>query len=69
MLVAQRVNDWISQHHPRPICANCIVEAIDLSSPAHSAQITAALGTTSDFFRGRGVCSFCRNQRVVIRAA
>ena len=69
MIVAQRVNDWISNDAPKPVCDICIVEGLGLSQQAHAAQITAALGTTSDFVRIKGVCSLCKNDRMVIKAS
>ncbi len=68
MLVAERVNEFIMGHKPKPVCDNCIVNALSLTAHAHSAQITAALGTTSDFSREKGECSLCKNERTVIRA-
>lgn len=66
-LVAQRINDYITQYGS-PICDRCLVERLGLTAHAHSAQITAALGTTRDFQRGRGLCSACNNERIVISA-
>lgn len=68
MLVAQRVNEFITKHSPKAICDKCICEAMGFNSHAHAAQITGALGTTSDFVRGHGECMLCKNERVVIRA-
>lgn len=67
MLVAQQINELITQHNA-PICDACIVQSLKLTTQAHSAQITAALGTTSEFERKNGVCSICKNQRTVIRS-
>jgi hypothetical protein len=67
MLVAERINDFISTHG-KPVCDKCIMDALELTAHAHSAQITAALGTTSDFTRNSGRCSLCKNERVVIQA-
>ena len=69
VLVAQRVNDWITEHRPKPVCDNCIVDGLELTTPAHASQITAALGTTSDFIRTKGTCSVCKSERAVIKAA
>jgi hypothetical protein len=68
MLVAQRVNKFIVDHLPDAVCDRCICEAMHFNSHAHAAQITGALGTTSDFDRRRGECALCKNERVVIRA-
>jgi hypothetical protein len=69
MLVAQLVNDWVSERRPKAVCDNCIVEGLKLTTQAHSSQITAALGTTSDFIRSKSECSICKNARLVIRAS
>lgn len=68
MLVAQRVNDFITGRHPDAVCDKCICEEMGFNSHAHAAQITGALGTTSDFDRRSGVCVLCKNERTVIRA-
>lgn len=67
MLVAQRVNDFITSHFPNAVCDKCICLAMKFNSHAHSAQITGALGTTSDFERERGQCILCKGERIVIR--
>lgn len=68
MLVAQKINNYITSLYPKPVCDACIVKALSLTKHAHSNQNTAALGTTSDFERDRGECSICKNTRVVISA-
>jgi hypothetical protein len=68
MLVAQKINDFITGHRA-PVCDACIVRELELTAHAHSAQITGALGTTSDFNRGPGECSMCKNERIVIHAS
>ena len=68
MLVAQKINDFITSRRPDAVCDKCIVESLGLTVSAHAAQITAALGTTSDFVRERGDCSLCKNERMVIHA-
>jgi hypothetical protein len=67
MLVAQKINDFVT-FRSAPICDGCIVDGLGLTTQAHSAQITAALGTTSDFKRDTGICSVCKNERTVIHA-
>lgn len=68
MLIAQKVNEFITSLQPKAVCDKCILEAMNFNSPAHAAQITAALGTTSDFTREQGECSFCKTSKLVIRA-
>ena len=52
----------------QPVCDQCIMRALKLKAPAHSAQVTGALATTSDFARNSGQCSLCKNERIVIHA-
>lgn len=68
-LVAQRINEHITLEKPNAWCDSCIVKNLFLTAHAHSAQITAALGTTSDFVREMGECSICHEPRKVIRRA
>jgi hypothetical protein len=67
MLVAKRIHNLIIAHG-EPICDGCIAEALHLTAHAHTAQITAALGTTPDFSQERGKCSVCKNERAVVQA-
>jgi hypothetical protein len=66
--IAQRINHFISGHFPNAVCDRCVCEALDFYSSAEAAQITDALGTTSDFDRRRGLCVVCKNERIVVSA-
>ena len=68
MLVAERVNRYITNLRGKPVCDPCLVGKLHLSSAAYAQQITAALGTTSDFDRQKDTCSLCNNERIAIRA-
>lgn len=67
--VAQRISDFIALQHPRAVCDGCICKELDFYSTAQAAQITEALGTTSDFDRRSGQCMRCERIKMVIRAA
>lgn len=69
MLVAERVNAFITSQYPEAICDACIVDGIELGRRAHASQITAALSTTSDFVRETGSCRHCGKRVMVIRKA
>lgn len=69
MLVAETVNNYITSKWPHPVCDSCIVKNIGLTKHAHAAQITGALGTTSDFVRERGDCVLCKCSRLVIKSS
>lgn len=47
---------------PVAVCDSCIVHAMNVT-PAQVAQITGALGTTSDFQRDKGVCGSCNQSK------
>jgi hypothetical protein len=69
MSVAQKINDYITAKAPAALCDKCIAEAVGLTNKgAHPAQVTKALGTTSDFTREDGTCSMCKSEKKVIRA-
>jgi hypothetical protein len=67
-LIAQRINDFVTEHRPNAVCDKCICEALDYYSSADAALIAGALGTTPDFDRRLGQCVLCQNERIVIRA-
>lgn len=68
-LVAEEVNDFVTRRKPTPVCDLCIVKNLGLGRRAHANQITAALGTTSQFVREKGSCPDCKLKGVmVIRA-
>ena len=69
MLVAERVNAYITRMRPNAVCDPCIADALGLGQQAHASQLTAALGTTSDFIRETARCSICGTKRKVIRRA
>lgn len=69
MLVAQKVNDLITGLCGEAICDRCIYDQMNFASHAHSAQITGALGTTSDFIREKSTCGKCGEVRTAISFA
>ena len=69
MSIPQQINDYITSKGGAALCNKCIADGLGMSNKgAHPAQVTGALGTTSDFTRGTGECSSCREQREVIHA-
>ena len=68
MTLASRVNEYITKRRPERICGACLARALSVRDQQTS-QIAVALGTTSDFDRGDGVCADCGKQQKVIRRA
>lgn len=68
MSVSQRINDFISSQRPKAICNVCIADGVGLTNKtAHPNQVAAALETTSDFDRRRGICGLCGKEALVIQ--
>ena len=68
MIIAERVNAYIVRRRPDAICDACIAKALDLRHPQAN-RVTMALGTTSDFHRGYGVCADCGKEMMVTSRA
>ena len=68
MNIAERVNAYIIRRGPEAICDACIAKALDLRHQQAN-RVTMALGTTSDFHRGYGVCADCRKEQKVTSRA
>jgi len=68
MAVAQTINDLLTQRAPDSLCDDCIAEALNLKRRQQSAQVTQALGTTSDFTRLINICSNCGDDKTVTQA-
>jgi hypothetical protein len=68
--VPQKINDFITQHRPQPVCNKSIAVGVGLSNDtAHPAQVTGAFATTNDFVQEYGIYSICKNSKKVIRRA
>ena len=68
MIIAERVNQFITQRRPAAICDACIASALALRHQQAN-RVTMALGTTSDFVRDQGTCVDCgKEQKVTQRA-
>ena len=69
MMIAERVNEFITAKRPAAFCDDCIAEELELSRRQQAHRVTSALGTTSNFQRGQGICSRCGEDRLVICCA
>ena len=66
MFIARKINDFVTARQPNAVCDGCIGRALNLST--QTSQMTAALGTTSDFAREKGICAICKTKKVVIHS-
>ena len=69
MLIAERVNKFITDHMPDAFCDDCIAEELGLSRRQQAHRVTSALATTADFRREVDSCSLCGKEKKVIRHA
>jgi len=67
MILAYRVNCYISGRRPAALCDTCIAQALGVSGQQAN-RVTMALGTTGDFDRRKGVCGDCGKEQKVIFA-
>lgn len=66
MIIAQRVNDYLTKRRPDEVCDSCVAGHLDMRHQQAN-RVTMALGTTSDFTRELGVCSDCARELVTTR--
>ena len=68
MIIAQRVNDYLTGRRPDEICDGCVAATLGLRHQQAN-RVTMALGTTSDFTRELGLCVDCDRELVTTRKA
>jgi len=66
MIIAERVNQYLTGRRPDEICDGCVAAHLKLRHQQAN-RVTMALGTTSDFTRGAGLCVDCGRELVTTR--
>lgn len=66
MMIAERVNAFITSRRPDEICDSCVADHLDLRHQQAN-RVTMALGTTSDFTRQHSVCADCDRELITTR--
>jgi hypothetical protein len=66
VIIAERVNDYITKRRPDAICDGCVATHLKLRHQQAN-RVTMALGTTSDFTREHVVCADCDRELVTTR--
>lgn len=66
MIIAERVNQYITKRRPAGVCDACVAQALDLRHQQAN-RVTMALGTTSDFDRTVDLCMDCDKEQKVTR--
>ena len=66
MIIAERVNEYLTKRRPDEVCDGCVAAHLKLRHQQAN-RVTMALGTTSDFVRGTGRCSDCDRELVTTR--
>jgi hypothetical protein len=66
MIIAEQVNQYLTQRRPNEICDSCVAGHLKLRHQQAN-RVTMALGTTSDFTRGPGVCADCDRELITTR--
>ncbi|MGV7123071.1 hypothetical protein [Sphingopyxis sp. 550A] len=65
--IAERVEALVRRMDGTPVCDECIVDRLDLSSLAQASVVTSTAGGTGGFERLKGPCGLCGEPRHVIR--
>ena len=66
---ADRLANFLSEHRGQAFCLHCLAVAIGDYRQTHDMHVQRAmrnLGTTHGFWRDRGICAHCGNDREVI---
>jgi uncharacterized protein with PIN domain len=66
MIIAQRVNDYLTRRRPDEVCDGCVASHLGLRHQQAN-RVTMALGTTSDFTRETSRCTDCDRELVTTR--
>jgi hypothetical protein len=66
MIIAERVNEYITKRRPDEVCDACVAADLGLRHQQAN-RVTMALGTTSDFTREPGRCAECDRDLVTTR--
>jgi hypothetical protein len=66
MIIAERVNQYLTQRGPDELCDSCVADHLKLRHQ-QSNRVTMALGTTSDFTHDLGVCVDCDGELITTR--
>lgn len=63
----QRVESYVLEHRPRPVCARCVASALGLRPSAVQRAATILEGSAG-FVRENATCALCGKSRLVVRA-
>jgi hypothetical protein len=66
MIIAERVNQYLTKRRPNEVCDSCIADHLKLRHQQAN-RVTMALGTTSDFTRVSGLCVDCGRELITTR--
>ena len=66
MIIAERVNLYLTARRPGEVCDACVASHLGLRHQQAN-RVTMALGTTSDFTREMGVCADCERELTITR--
>jgi ribosomal protein S27AE len=62
-----RVEAFVLQHRPRPVCARCVATALGLRPSAVQRAATVLEGSVN-FVRQNATCALCGKNRLVVRS-
>ena len=66
MIIAEKVNRYLTQRRPDEVCDSCVADHLGFRHQQAN-RVTMALGTTSDFTRETGQCADCDRELITTR--
>ena len=61
-----RVVAYITEKKPKPVCAKCIAQALDIR-PSAAQRVATLLEGTPGYEREHGICGVCGQRRLTVR--
>ncbi|MDT9599882.1 hypothetical protein RQX22_13050 [Sphingosinicella sp. GR2756] len=67
MSVLENVRAFVTRISPEAVCDDCISEKLGLTVRQHANHKTRELAGSGGLERRKGICGFCRRDKLVIR--
>ena len=67
MTIPERIHDYLVGRTAAPFCDDCLAKAAAVSQRQTVNTVTATLALTTGFEKRAGICTYCRNDKLVTR--
>ena len=66
--IPEQVSGFLRKHNGTSYCDDCIQKNLSLKRRQQAQRVTGALAMTKEFVRGKGACSECGVEKLVIKS-